>query len=76
MNMIISSNDFLLKGQLYIRDDRSGRYYRLDEPSGFYTKAAREGSLIKKRISQAYYNKCLEDCKAIIAAEDALGRTA
>jgi hypothetical protein len=71
MNMIISSNDFMLKGQLFIRDDWSGRYYRLDEPSGFYSKAAREGGLVKKRISQACYNKRLEECKAQIAAENA-----
>jgi hypothetical protein len=76
MNMIISSNDFLLKGQLYIRDDWSGRYYRLDEPSGFYTRAARKGGMVKKRISRAYYNKCREECKSLIAAEDAGGRTA
>jgi hypothetical protein len=69
MNMIISSNDFMLKGQLFIRDDWSGRCYRLDEPSGFYSKAAREGGLVKKRISRAYYSECLEECKAQLAEE-------
>jgi hypothetical protein len=62
MNLIISDNDFVLKGQCYIRDDWSGRCYRLDEPSGFYTKAAREGGLVKKRISSAYYNECRKEC--------------
>jgi hypothetical protein len=75
MNMIISSNDFMFKGQLFIRDDWSGRYYRLDDPSGFYTRAARKGLLVKKRISQAWYKENLEKCKAQIAAEDAKGRT-
>jgi hypothetical protein len=65
MNLLISSNDFMLAGQLFIRDEWSGRCYRLDEPSGFYTKAAREGGLVKKRISQSYYSECLEKCKAI-----------
>jgi hypothetical protein len=45
----------------------SGRYYRLAEPSGFYTKAAREGGLVKKRISQAQYNECLAACHQVLS---------
>jgi hypothetical protein len=73
MNLLISSNDFMLEGQLFIRDEWSGRCYRLGEPSGFYTKAAREGGLVKKRISQAYYDKSLVECKAQIAMKERRG---
>jgi hypothetical protein len=75
MNMIISFNDFMLRGQLFFRDDVSDRYYRLEEPSGLYSKAAKEGGLVRKRISRARYEKCREECEALTAAENA-GRTA
>jgi hypothetical protein len=65
MNLIINSKDFMLGGQLFIRDDRSGRCYRLDEPSGTHSKAARKNLMVRKRISQSYYRECLEKCKAI-----------
>jgi hypothetical protein len=69
MNMIISDYDFVLAGQVFFRDDWSGRYYRLDEPSGFYTRAARERGLVKKRISRACYEERLTECKAKIAEQ-------
>jgi hypothetical protein len=62
MNMIISDTDFLYEGSLYLRDSCSGRCYRQVEPSGFYSKAAREGGLVKKRISLACYTGCREAC--------------
>jgi hypothetical protein len=66
MNMIISPTDFLYEGFVYFRDSWSDRCYRLVEPSGFYSKAAREGGLVKKRISLAHYNECLEACRRIV----------
>jgi hypothetical protein len=62
MNMIISDTDFLYEESLYLRDSWSGRCYRQVEPSGFYSKAAREGGLVKKRISLARYAECREAC--------------
>jgi hypothetical protein len=67
MNLIISPTDFLYKGTVYFLDSLSGRYYRLAEPSGFYTKTAREGGLVKKRISQAQYNECQAACRQILS---------
>jgi hypothetical protein len=66
MNMIISPTDFLYEGFVYFKDSWSGRCYRLVEPSGFYSKAAREGGLVKKRISLARYTECLETCRRIV----------
>jgi hypothetical protein len=59
--------DFLYEGSVYFQDSWSGRCYRLTEPSGFYSKAAREGGLVKKRISLACYTECLEVCKQKVA---------
>jgi hypothetical protein len=63
MNMIISPTDFLYKGVLFYRKLETGRWYRLVEPSGLYSRAARKGLLASKRISLEYYNKCLTACR-------------
>jgi hypothetical protein len=60
--MVISGTDFMYEGFVYFQDSLSGRYYRLAEPSGLHTKAAREGGLVKKRISLARYAECREAC--------------
>jgi hypothetical protein len=67
MNLIISSTDFVFEGFVYVQDSWSGRCYRLVEPSGFYTKAARECGLVRKRISLARFNECLAACRRIVA---------
>jgi hypothetical protein len=70
MNMIISPTDFLYNGSLFFKGS-AGRCYRLAEPSSLHNRAARKGLLVSKRVSLAYYNECLEECKAQIAAENA-----
>ena len=65
MNMILSPTDFLYNGILFFRNPENGRCYRLVEPSGHYSRAARKGLLANKRISLAYYNECLEACRRI-----------
>jgi hypothetical protein len=67
MNLIISPTDFLYNGSLFFMKADTGRCYRLAEPSGPYSRAARKGLLVNKRISLAYYNKCLATCKRNIA---------
>ncbi|MDR0759681.1 MAG: hypothetical protein LBF74_06170 [Treponema sp.] len=64
MNMIISPTDFLYNGVLFYRND-TGRCYRLVEPSGHYSRAARKGLLASKRISLTYSTECLEACRRI-----------
>jgi hypothetical protein len=41
MNMIISPTDFLYNDVLFYRNLEIGRCYRLAEPSGHYSRAAR-----------------------------------
>jgi hypothetical protein len=63
MNMIISPTDFLYNGVLFFRNPQTGRCYRLAEPSGPYSRAARKGLLASKRVSLTYYNECLTACR-------------
>ncbi|MDR1418778.1 MAG: hypothetical protein LBI86_00185 [Treponema sp.] len=63
MNQIISSTDFLYNGVLFFRSPDSGRCYRLAEPSGPCSRAARKGLLASKRISLARYNECFAACR-------------
>jgi hypothetical protein len=67
MSMIISVNDFLYLGILYMRDSMTGRCYRLAEPSGIYSKAARKDLLIRKRISLANYTERRKECEQKLA---------
>ncbi|MDR1176019.1 MAG: hypothetical protein LBK83_11190 [Treponema sp.] len=76
MNLIISPTDFLCNGVMFCRNPDTGRCYRLAEPSGCHSRAARKGLLVSKRVTLAYYNECLEECRAQLAAADALGRIA
>jgi hypothetical protein len=62
MNMIISPTDFVYNGVVFFRDP-NGRCYRLVEPSGLHSRAARKGLLASKRISLARYNECLAACR-------------
>jgi hypothetical protein len=66
MNMIISPTDFLYNGVLFYRNLETGRCYRLVEPCGHYSRAARKGLLASKRIPCTYYNECLEACRRIV----------
>jgi hypothetical protein len=70
MNLIISPTDFLYNGSLFFRNPDTGRCYRLAEPSGCHSRAARKGLLVSKRVPQAYYNECLEECRTHIAADE------
>jgi hypothetical protein len=63
MNMIISSTDFLYNGVLFFRNPETGRCYRLAEPCGPYSRAARKGLLASERISLTYYNECCAACR-------------
>jgi hypothetical protein len=67
MNQIISPTDFLYNGTLFYRNLETGRCYRLAEPSGVYSRAARKGLLAYKRVPLAYYNECLEACRQKVA---------
>jgi hypothetical protein len=58
----LSSKEFLYNGSLFFKTD-TGRCYRLAEPSGCRSQAARKGLLVRKRISLAYYNECLAACR-------------
>ncbi|OGO90318.1 MAG: hypothetical protein A2Y17_12170 [Clostridiales bacterium GWF2_38_85] len=62
----ISDNEFVLNDNSYERDELSGRCFILNTPSGFYTKAAREGGLVKQRITNERYNEALIVCKAML----------
>jgi hypothetical protein len=61
MNQIISSTDFLYNGTMFYRN-HTGRCYRLVEPSGAHSRAARMGLYASKRVSLAYYNECRSAC--------------
>jgi hypothetical protein len=62
MNQVISPTDFLYNGVLFFKTD-TGRCYRLAEPSGRNSRAARKGLLASKRVSLAYYTECLAACR-------------
>jgi hypothetical protein len=62
MNQIISPTDFLYNGVLFYRN-LAGRCYRLTEPSGCHSRAARKGLLASKRVSLEYYDECLAACR-------------
>jgi hypothetical protein len=66
MNQIISPTDFLYNGVLFYRN-LTGRCYRLVEPSGPYSRAARKGLMANKRITLAQYNECLAACQRNMA---------
>ncbi|MDR2048672.1 MAG: hypothetical protein LBP69_04390 [Treponema sp.] len=70
MNMIISPTDFLYNNVLFFRNPGTGRCYRLAEPSGPYSRAARKGLLASKRVSLASYNESLAACKRTVAEAD------
>jgi hypothetical protein len=62
MNQIISPTDFMYNGVLFFKSS-NGRCYRLAEPSGRNSSAARKGLLVFKRVSLAYYTECLAACR-------------
>jgi hypothetical protein len=63
MNMIISSTDFMYSGVLYFRDSGNGRCYRLTEPAGRRSRAARKGLLTSRRVSLTHFTECLAACR-------------
>lgn len=50
-------SDFRYKKVDYEKDDYNGRCYLLDTPRSFNTKAAREGGLVRRRISKVVYEE-------------------
>ncbi|MDR2444330.1 MAG: hypothetical protein LBD44_00125 [Spirochaetaceae bacterium] len=63
MNMIISPTDFLYNGVLFFRNTETGRCYKLVEPSGHYSRAARKNLMASKRAALACYNENLTACR-------------
>jgi hypothetical protein len=66
MNQILNARDFVYNGVLFWKKI-DGYCYILVESSAPYSRAARKGLLVNKRISLACYNECLATCKRNIA---------
>jgi hypothetical protein len=64
--VIWNENSFTLDGTDYERDEWNGRCYLLSTPSGFYTKAAREGGLVRYRIPAKRFVELQKECETKI----------
>jgi hypothetical protein len=64
--VIWNENNFTLDGTEYERDEWNGRCYFLSTPSGFYTKAAREGGLVRHRIPAKRFVELRKECETKI----------
>lgn len=62
---ILSENSFTLERVDYMRDKWNGRCYVLDTPYG-NSRAAREGGLVRRRISKASYEDAYKKALVIV----------
>jgi hypothetical protein len=66
---VFDANSFIYRGVFYNRDIFNGRYYRLEEPCGFYSRIGREGGMARKRISAALFSHLFNECEERISKE-------
>ena len=64
---IFNEHHFIHQGVTYDHVIFSGRYYKLVEPCGFYSKIGREGGMARKRISAALFSHLLKECEERIS---------
>jgi len=64
---------FIYKGVVYEHDVLSGRYYRIDEPSGCGSRLWREGGMTRRRISVALFANLFKECEERIAEAEKRG---
>jgi len=64
---VFNTNNFIHQGVFYDRDMFNGRYYRLEEPCGFYSRIGREGGMARRRISAALFHRLLNECEERIS---------
>jgi hypothetical protein len=66
-----NENRFTLGEVDYERDKWNGRCYLWSTPTGFYTRAAREGGLVRYRIPAKRFAELQKECETRIAAHEA-----
>jgi hypothetical protein len=71
IEVVRDENHFTLAGTDYERDEWNGRCYLWSTPTGFYTKAAREGGLVRFRISAKQFEKLYKECEVKITEYEA-----
>jgi hypothetical protein len=67
---VFDANSFIYQGMFYDRDIFNGRYYRLEEPCGFYSRIGREGGMARRRVSAALFSRLLNECEERISKEE------